>query len=102
MLYLCKIIPFTNIIIMKRVLYVLLSHFAEHEMPYLTQPLRSDAMSMKEHPKFENRIVAESMEPVEAISGFRVIPDYTFETIPDDYAALVLVGGFGWNGDVAR
>ena len=49
---------------MKQVLYVLLSHFAEHEMPYLTQPLRSDAMSMKEHPKFENRIVAESMEPV--------------------------------------
>ena len=38
---------------MKQVLYVLLSHFAEHEMPYLTQPLRSDAMSMKEHPKFE-------------------------------------------------
>lgn len=66
MLYLCKIIPFTNIIIMKRVLYVLLSHFAEHEMPYLTQPLRSDAMSMKEHPKFENRIVAESIVAIHA------------------------------------
>ena len=51
---------------MKQVLYVLLSHFAEHEMPYLTQPLRSDAMSMKEHPKFENRIVAESIVAIHA------------------------------------
>ena len=79
---------------MKKVLYVLLPQFAEHELPYLTQPLRSDAMAMKVHPKYENKIVAESMEPVEAISGFRLLPDYTFETIPDDYAALVLIGGY--------
>ena len=47
---------------MKKVLYVLLPQFAEHELPYLTQPLRSDAMAMKENPKYENKIVAESME----------------------------------------
>lgn len=87
---------------MKKVLYVLLPQFAEHEMPYLTQPLRSDAMAMKEHPKYENKIVAVSMEPVVAISGFRVLPDYTFETVPDDYAALVLIGGFGWDGEAAE
>ena len=74
---------------MKKVLYVLLPQFAEHEMPYLTQPLRSDAMAMKENPKYENKIVAESMDPVEAISGFRLLPDYTFNNVPDDYAALV-------------
>ena len=66
---------------MKKVLYVLLPQFAEHELPYLTQPLRSDAMAMKENPKYENKIVAETMEPVEAISGFRVLPDYTFNTV---------------------
>ena len=87
---------------MKKVLYVLLPQFAEHELPYLTQPLRSDAMAMKENPKYENKIVAESMEPVEAISGFRVLPDYTFENIPDDYAALVLIGGYGWKGEAAE
>ena len=58
---------------MKKVLYVLLPQFAEHELPYLTQPLRSDAMAMKENPKYENKIVAESMEPIEAISGFRIL-----------------------------
>ncbi len=87
---------------MKKVIYVLLPQFAEHELPYLTQPLRSDAMAMKEHPKYENKIVAQSMEPVEAISGFRLLPDYTFATIPDDYAALVLIGGYGWKSGVAE
>ena len=47
-------------------------------MPYLTQPLRSDSMSMKENIKYENKIVTESLETVEAISGFRILPDYTF------------------------
>ena len=87
---------------MKKVLYVLLPQFAEHELPYLTQPLRSDAMAMKENPKYENKIVAETMEPVEAISGFRVLPDYTFDTIPDDYAALVLIGGYGWKSEATE
>ncbi len=87
---------------MKKVLYVLLPQFAEHELPYLTQPLRTDAMAMKENPKYENKIVAESMDPVEAISGFRMLPDYTFDTLPDDYAALVLIGGYGWQGDAAE
>lgn len=71
-------------------------------MPYLTQPLRSDAMAMKENPKYENKIVAESMESVEAISGFCLLPDYTFESIPDDYAALVLIGGYGWKSEAAE
>ena len=69
---------------MKKVLYVLLPQFAEHELPYLTQPLRSDAMAMKENPKYENKIVAETMEAVGAISGFRLLPDYTSDTIPED------------------
>ena len=42
------------------------------------------------------------MAPVEAISGFRLLPDYTFETIPSDYAALVLVGGYGWRSEAAE
>lgn len=30
------------------------------------------------------------------------MPDYSFETMPDDYAALVLIGGFGWSTLVAE
>ena len=87
---------------MKKVLYVLLPQFAEHELPYLTQPLRSDSFAMKENPKYENKIVAESMDPVEAISGFRLLPDYTFNDIPGDYAALVLIGGCSWKSEAAE
>lgn len=36
---------------MKNVLDVLLPQFAEHELPYLNQTLRYDAMAMKENYK---------------------------------------------------
>lgn len=29
------------------------------------------------------------------------MPDYSFDSIPDNYAALVLIGGFGWTTPVA-
>ena len=41
------------------------------------------------------------MEPVKSIGGFQTLPDYSFDTMPDDYAALVLIGGFGWATPIA-
>ena len=61
---------------------------------------RSEA-ALKENPKYVNKVVAPTMEPVKSIGGFRTMPDYSFETMPDDYAALVLIGGFGWTTPVA-
>ena len=78
------------------ILYVLLPDFAEHEMVYLAQAIASDDYALKEKPKYVNRIVAKTMDPIKSIGGFRMLPDYRFETMPDDYAALVLIGGFGW------
>ena len=46
---------------MMKVLYVLLPQFAEHELPYLTQTLRSDAMAMKENYKLGLVEVAKMM-----------------------------------------
>ena len=78
------------------ILYVLLPDFAAHEMVYLMEAISSDEAQLKSNPKYVNKIVAPTLEPVAAIGGFRVLPDYTFEDIPDDYAALVLIGGYGW------
>jgi len=78
------------------ILYILLPQFASHELVYLAQAISSDEQSLKPNPKYVNKIVAPTMDPVEAIGGFRVLPDYSFATMPDDYAALVLIGGFGW------
>lgn len=83
------------------ILYVCLPDFASHEMVYLMEAVSCDETQLKADPKYVNRIVAPTMEPVVAIGGFRVMPDYSFETMPDEYAALVLVGGYGWLYPVA-
>lgn len=83
------------------ILYVLLPDFASHEMVYLMEAISSDEAQLKPDPKYINKIAAPSMEPVTAIGGFRVLPDYSFEDMPDDYAALVLIGGYGWLTPVA-
>ena len=84
------------------ILYVLLPDYAEHEMVYLAQAIASDEFALKEAPKYVNKAVASTMEPVKSIGGFRALPDYSFDTLPDDYAALVLIGGFGWSTPVAE
>ncbi|MDE5628718.1 MAG: DJ-1/PfpI family protein [Muribaculaceae bacterium] len=80
----------------KEILYILLPDFASHEMVYLMEAISSDEQQLKANPKYINKIIAPAMEPVTAIGGFRVLPDYSFENMPDDYAALILVGGYGW------
>lgn len=83
------------------ILYVLLPDFASHEMVYLMEAISSDERQIKPNPKYVNKIVAPTMEPVKAIGGFRVVPDYSFGNMPDDYAALVLIGGYGWLTHIA-
>ena len=80
------------------ILYILL---AEHEMVYLAEAIASDEFSLKENPKYINKFVASTLDPIKSIGGFRIMPDYSFDTMPDDYAALVLIGGFGWVTPIA-
>lgn len=83
------------------ILYILLPDYAAHEAVYLSQAIASDEFAMKDNPKYVNKVVAPALEPVRSIGGFLTVPDYSFATMPDDYAALVLIGGFGWNTSVA-
>lgn len=85
-----------------KILYLLLPDYAAHEVVYLSQAVSSDDYALKENPKYVNKVVAPSLEPVKSIGGFRTLPDYSFDTMPDDYAALVLIGGFGWATPVAE
>lgn len=84
------------------ILYVLLPDYAGHEVVYLSEAIASDEYALKENPKYVNKVVAPTMEPVKSIGSFRTLPDYSFETMPDDYAALVLIGGFGWTTPIAE
>lgn len=86
----------------KEILYILLPDYAAHELVYLSQAIASDEYALKENPKYVNKVVAPTMEPITSIGGFRTLPDYSFETVPEEYAALVLIGGFGWSTPVAE
>lgn len=68
----------------KEILYVLLDKYAAHEMVFLSQAINDGEMGPRECPKYINKVVAQSMEPVTSISGTRTLPDYTFETAPKD------------------
>lgn len=59
-------------------------------------PIACNEVGIRENPHYINKIVAPSSNPVRSCSGFYTLPDYSFDTIPDNYAALVLIGGFGW------
>lgn len=84
------------------ILYVLLPDYAAHEAVYLSEAIAADETAIRVSPKYVNKTVAPSSEAVRSIGGFRTLPDYSFDTMPDDYAALVLIGGFGWATPIAE
>lgn len=82
---------------MQTVLFVLLDKWSDWEMG----PVAA-AIHMLGQGAYQNRIVALTATPVESIGGLRVLPDYTVQSVPADYAAMVLVGGLSWRGDAAQ
>lgn len=87
---------------MKEILYILLDQYADHEIPFLAQGITTDEVGSRKELKYVNKIVAATMEPIQSIGGFRMLPDYTFDSMPKDYAALVLIGGYGWQSEEAE
>jgi len=66
-----------------------LPDYAAHEAVYFSQAITADDFAMKKNPKYVNKVVAPTLEPISSIGGFRTLPDYSFDTMPDDYVALV-------------
>lgn len=81
----------------KTVLFGLLAPYADWEAAYL-----ASALNMLAPGAFAVRTVSVSREPVASIGGFQVMPDFDAASVPDDYAALALIGGMGWRGGAAR
>ena len=74
----------------------MLNNYADHESVFLASAIACDERCIKENPKYMNKVVAPTLDAVRSCSDFHTLPDYSFDTMPDDYAALVLIGGFGW------
>lgn len=81
------------------VLFLLLNDYADHEPVFLSTAISCDERDIKKNPKYVNKVVAPTLDIIRSCGGFHTVPDYSFETMPDDYAALILIGGYGWLDD---
>ncbi len=83
---------------MKEVLFVIMSEYADWEAA-----LAASALGNKEHKTgYIVKTVSLKKEPVKSIGGFTCIPDYGIDDVPDDFAALILVGGTAWRTPDAK
>lgn len=84
-----------------KVLFVLLNEYADWEGAYIATSLNTGVMPGSEV-KYTTGTVAPTLDEVRSIGGFRTVPDYSFQTMPDDYAALILIGGMQWKSPEAE
>jgi len=78
----------------KTVLFVILQQYADWEAAYI-----SSAISMLGQGNYEIKTVSLSKEYIQSIGGFKVMPDYDIASVPDDYEALILIGGMTWRSE---
>ena len=81
----------------KTVLFVLLQQYADWEAAYI-----SSAITMLGQEQYDIKTVSLSKDSVQSIGGFRVLPDYDIASVPQDYEALILIGGMTWREENAR
>lgn len=81
----------------KTVLFVLLEQYADWEAAYL-----SSAIHMLGQENYSVKTVSLTKECIHSLGGFSVLPDYDIHSIPEQYCALILIGGMSWRSDAAR
>ncbi|WP_294342645.1 DJ-1/PfpI family protein [uncultured Clostridium sp.] len=81
----------------KTILFVILQQYADFEAAYITS-----AITMLGQGQYDIKTVSLSKDVVQSIGGFRVLPDYDIESIPNDYEAVVLIGGMTWRDENAK
>lgn len=80
----------------KIILFVIPEQYADWEGAYL-----SSALYMLGQGNYEVKTVALTMDKVTSIGGFRMLPDYDIHSIPEEYEALILIGGMTWRNESA-
>ncbi len=82
---------------MKTVLFVILDQYADWEGAYLSSWIMAFGKS-----KYCVKTVSLDRGNVSSIGGFTAVPDYDLQSVPDDFEAVILIGGFSWRTDTAR
>ena len=76
----------------KPVLFVLIEKYADWEGAFLA----SDIMGSSEQTGLVVKTVGVQSSTPSSLGGFKTLTDYTLETVPNDFAGLVLIGGDTW------
>ena len=84
----------------QEVLFIILNEYADWEGAFIAACLNTGVMPGSEV-MYTPKVVAPTLDAVRSIGGFRTLPDYSFQTMPTDYAALILIGGMQWNSPEA-
>ena len=82
---------------MKKIMFVILEQYADWEAAYL-----SSAIYMLGQDKFEVKTVSLTKDIVTSIGGFRTVPDYDIHSVPEDYEAVILIGGMTCRNENAQ
>ena len=93
-----KIMALLNL---QKVLFVLLNEYTDWEGAFLSTALHVGVIPGSEI-KYRVHTVAPTLDAVCSIGGFKTLPDYSFENMPKEYAALVLIGGNQWDSPEAE
>ena len=75
----------------KVVLFFILNQFADWEAAYLSSALRSLGKD-----RYIVKTVSLTKDKVQSIGGFQILPDYDISSMPEEYEALILIGGMTW------
>ncbi|QHJ72102.1 type 1 glutamine amidotransferase family protein [Planococcus halotolerans] len=85
----------------QEVLFVILEQYADWEAAAIAAALNEDP-EHGEKKKYIVKTVSLDGEPVTSIGGFKVLPDYSVDTAPEDFAGLILIGGNSWRKEESR
>ncbi len=79
------------------ILFVILPLYADWEAAYI-----SSAITMLGQGQYDIKTVSISKDYVTSVGGFRVMPDYEMKSAPNDYEAVILIGGMTWREEHAQ
>lgn len=86
----------------KTVLFVLLDDFADWESAFLATGLNTGVTMAGGGTPYTSRTLTPTKKQVRSIGGLVVTVNYTATTMPEDFAALILVGGMAWQSEEAQ
>lgn len=78
---------------MKEVLFVILEPYADWEAAHVATAINKPDGG---EPIYCVKTVSLEKKPVRSIGGFTVLPDYDLASVPEDFAAVLLIGGLSW------